>query len=325
MHLHAFVSQYYDNNILNYSDSDRTLYKETSSSGGNTRFAVETLDDNVIEVGARFTYESSGRKSSMWRARLKGSADLFARNSFRNYSQWGLELRKYISRSYIEFSLSWLPYYNLRNLYWQPQFRHGDTREYMPAEFRRTNYALEVGASFSRQLDGRVSIGLSSTNYKFPFDERDNTTFTESGRLGYDVSKRITLYGGFGFAQSRAAGRDSTSQFFGGVKDISYNAILAEFGARVKCDRRGRIVASGSFDYQHQHYRSRKQYGDKGHYGRIDHDRTFDLSLSWRVTNRWQPKLNYVYHSSTSNVSPGTTDFGSYTAYHVGAMLTVFF
>jgi hypothetical protein len=92
----------------------------------------------------------------------------------------------------------------------------------------------------------------------------------------------------------------------------------------MKCDRRGRVIAAGSFDYQNQKYTSVKP-SDSGHIGRIDHDYDFGLSLSWRATDRLQPELNYEYRTSSSNVIAGATEFGSFSGYRVGAQLTAYF
>ncbi len=332
-HAYGFITEYYDNNILNYSDTDRTLF----GTGTNPKRydPLKNLDDYVTDLGARFTYESGGRRSEMWRVRLKGDATLFAHNRFRNYTLWGLEMRRNIRRSYVEVGVTWLPNYKLRNLYWRPMANRPLGVRYAAADFKRITYDAQLGIALSRRLDGRIDISAGTTNYKSPFDERDNSTVNESMRLTYDVSKRVTVYGGFGFVQSRADGRNlppseivRDSNYVNPVqsvpRDISYNATTAEIGGRVKCDRRGRVIAAGSLDYQHQKYTSQKPL-DTGHNGRIDHDYDLNLSLSWRASDRLQPELNYEYRKSSSNVAAGVAEFGSFTGYRLGAQLTAYF
>lgn len=318
LHLYGYMTEGFDNNILNYSDNDRALFDSVPS---NQRFGISSLNDRATTIAARLTYEYGRRKRGMWRLRLKGDATFFALNSFRRYTQWGAEVRRIIGHSYAELSFGWLPKFNLRNLYWRPMVGRPIGVRYAAADFGRLTYGLEFGTALTPRLDGRVNLDLGFSNYKFPFDERDNSTVTESARLTYEVSRRANIYGGFGLAQSRAAGRDSANAL---VKDISYNARLAEFGLRFKCDSRGRIIASGSIDYQHQNFRSAKPL-DVSHYRRIDDDYEFNSSLSWRLSDYFQPEFSYSYRLTRSNVVSSSADFGSYSAHRIGLQVTAYF
>ena len=318
LQVNGFMTESFDNNILNYSDNDRALFDSTPS---NRRFGVSSLNDRATTIGARLTYEYGRRKRGMWRLRVKGDATFFALNSFRRYTQWGADVRRVVGHSYAELSFGWLPKFNLRNLYWRPMVGRPIGVRYAAADFGRLTYGLELGTALTPRLDGRVNLDLGSSNYKYPFDERDNSTVTESARLTYELSRRATIYGGFGLAQSRAAGRDSANAL---VKDISYNARLAEFGARIKCDHRGRIIASGSLDYQHQNFRSAKPL-DVSHYRRIDDDYGFSSSMSWRLSSVFQPEFDYSYRVTRSNVVSSSADFGSYTAHRFGLQMTAYF
>lgn len=314
----GLISESYDNNILDYSESDRLLFKAVPT---NPRFGVSRLDDHITDARLRLAFESGTRRTSQWLLRLKGDATFFSSNRFRNYTQWGVEVRRTVRRVYAEFEFAWLPSYNLRNLYWRPMVGRPIGVKYAPADFGHLTYGLETGAALSRRLEARVNFGLGLSNYHFPFDERDNRTWMEMARLTYAISRRVVVSGGLGLAQSRAAGRDSTNAI---VKDVSYNATLVEIGARVKCDPRGRVVATASIDYQHQAYRSAKPL-DVSHYHRVDRDYDYTASLSWRVTEYLQPELNYEYRKSQSSVVPAATDFGSYTAGRVGVRITSYF
>jgi len=330
--LYGFITEYYDNNILNYSDSDRATYEALTST--NQRFAIKALADYITDVGLRFTYEGGGRRSEMWRLRVKGDATLLANNDYRNYTLWGFEIRRNIHRSHVELGVTYLPKYNLRNLSWRPMPSRPLGERYTAAEFKRLTYDFEFGSALSKKMDWRMNFSLGSTDYKIPFDERDNTTLGESTRLTLDLSKRATIYGGFGFRQSRADGRNMAVELVNDInyanpvqtvpKDISYNAKTAEIGWRMECDRRGRIVAASSFDYQNQKYTSQEPL-DTGHFDRVDHDYDLDLSLSWRVSDVWQPELNYAYRSSSSTVVAGAGEFGSFSGYRLGMQLTAYF
>jgi hypothetical protein len=317
-HFSGFLSESYDNNILNYSDHDRALFDSTVVPAG--RFGINHLDDYVTEIGGRLTAES-GKRHNALRLRLKFDGTLFSNNSFRHYAQWGLEVRKNIKRSYLELSFSWLPKFNLRNLYWRPMASRPFGVRYAPADFGRLSYELEFGTAVTSRLDLRLVGGLGLSNYNYPFDERDNSTVTEQVKGSYDLSRRATLSASLGLAQSRAAGRDSTNAI---VKDVSYNAWLAGLSARFKCDRKGKTIASTSFNYQHQSYLSNKAL-DVSHFERIDHDYEFTLSLSSRLTSYFQPELSYGYRSTSSNVVTSAADFGSYTAYRFGLQVTAYF
>lgn len=318
LHWYGYMTESFDNNIINYSDADRTLFETEPT---NQRFAISSLDDRATTVGARMTYDYGRRRSGLWRIRLRGSATFFALNSYRRYSQWGMELRRIIGRSYGEISFGWLPKFNLRNLYWRPMPDRPVGVRYAAADFSRVSFGLELGTALTSKLDGRVNLELGSSNYKYPFDERDNSTVTESARLSYDLSRRASVYGGFGLAQSRAAGKDSLNPV---VKDISYNARLAEVGARYKFDRRGRIIASGSLDYQHQDFKSQKPL-DLNHYQRVDDDYEFNSSLQWRVSDYFVPEFDYSYRTTKSNVTSSSADFGSYTAHRFSLQVTAYF
>ena len=318
LHWFGFQTESFDNNMLNYSDEDRALFDSLPSS---QRFAISSLDDRATSIGARLTFDYGRRKTGLWRLRLKGDATFFALNSYRRYTQWGVELRRVVGRSYGELSFGWLPKFNLRNLYWRPMPGRPIGVRYAAADFSRVTFGLELGTALTSRLDGRINLQLGASNYKYPFDERDNSTVTESARLTYDLSKRATVYGGFGFAQSRAAGRDSVNAL---VKDVSYNARLAEVGVRFKCDRRGRVIASSSLDYQHQDFQSAKPL-DLSHYQRVDDDYEFSTSLSWHASENFQPELNYSYRTSKSNVTSSAADFGSYSAHRFGLQMTAYF
>jgi hypothetical protein len=318
MRAHGFISESYDNNILDYSDHDRALFE--SSLLPNQRFGIHSLHDQITDIGAHLSWDF-GKRRQAWRVRLKGEATLFALNTFRHYTQWGLELRRTMHHTYAEAGISWLPKYNLRNLYWRPMAGRPFGVRYTAANFSRVSYDAEVGSALSNRLDARLNFSLALNNYNYPFDERDNHAISEVSHLSYDLSRRIVLSGSVGFAQCRAAGRDSVNAI---VKDISYNAFTAGIGVRVKCDRRGRVVASGSVDYQHQRYRSAKPL-DVSHYHRLDDDYEFGSSLSWRLTDWLQPELSYTYRMSKSSVVVSSADFGSFTAGRLGLQLVSYF
>ncbi len=316
---YGFVGRYYDNNVFDYSKDDRKLFD--TATVPIPRISVESLDDYLTDFGARLTCESGGRKSSAWRARLKADATLYERNSIRNYAQWGVELRKNLSRYYCELNFTWLPHLNVRKLYWRPMPERPTGLRYKDADLNRLSYGLEIGSSLAKNCDGRINVGITSTDYNFPFNERDNESTNESIRLTADVTKRLSVFGSAGLIQCRAGGRDSLNPI---VKDISYNATTMSTGVRVGLDSRSRFVAATALYYQHQKYLSTKP-ADDGHYQRKDNDYEVDASLSWRVSPRWQPEFNFSHRASSSSVITNAVDFSSYDATRFGVQLTAYF
>jgi len=313
------VSEYYDNNIFDYSDAARSEFDSLTSR--SSKYPIKNLADYVTSVGLRVDYCLDPDAKWQWHIRGRYDANLYARNHYRDYNQWGLELRSGTRSGYATFAFRWLPKYNLRTLYWRKMPQRPTGVRYAAADFSRLSYSLELAARFSTALDGRLALETRRNNYVFPFDERDNTTRTAEAQLTLQLSRRWETYLQVNLGQTAAAGKDSVS---GKVEDVSNNESSVEAGIQWKVDHRGRVVASTSAAYDHQRYTTGK-LADTHHYRRIDNEFNWDIDLSWRLHRLWQPEIFYKHRRSTSSTPSSAIDVGSFSGYRLGLQLVHYF
>lgn len=298
--------------MFNYSATDR---KEFDTSGtANPRFGIKNIDDFVTDVGARLDYTIGSKRTVQWRIRGLYDANIYARNTFRNYNQLGLDLRVANKRSYLEFAGRWLPKYYLRNLYWRHLPGTPKHSRYAAADYTRLSLAAELGTRISRRLDGQFNLEIRKNDYVFPFNERDNTSLTGRARLKWRVSRKLDTYLQGTLGEVAAAGKDSSSLL---ISDISNRESGIETGLRVRPDRRQRITVDVSFAYTHQRYTSTKS-ADQSHYHRVDNEYDWDAGVSWQMHKHWQPGLFFSHRKSDSTIPQGPPDVGSFVGYRVG-------
>ena len=306
------VSEYYDNNVFNYSSTDR---REFDTSGtANPRFGIKNLADFVTDVGARLDYTTGSKRKVQWRIRGLYDANVYARNAFRNYNQLGLELRVAVKRSYLELAGRWLPKYYLRNLYWRHLPSTPKHSRYAAADYTRLSLAAELGTRISRRLDGQVNLEVRKNDYAFPFNERDNTSMTGRARLKWRINRKLDAYLQGSLGKVAAAGKDSVSIL---ISDISNRESGMEAGVRLRPDRLQRVAVSVSFAYSHQRYTSVKT-ADRSHYYRKDNEYDWDVGVSWQIHRHWQPGLLFSHRRSVSTIPQGLVDVGSFNGYRFG-------
>lgn len=316
---YVIVNAYYDDNVFDYSGTDRML--RDTAVVAPSRFAIDELGDYVTDVALRLDRVWERGRRSSWRIRLRYDADLYARNTFRNYHQFGAELRRETRRTYFEGSFRWLPKFYLRDLYWRPMPGRPLGVTYAPAGFTKYSYRLEFGRRLARHLDGRTWLTINRRDYDYPFDERDNTTFGGGIRIDRRFSRRLSANLRFELGFSDAAGADSISAT---VVDVSYHSRLAGGEVQIHLDRGRNLDFTQSVRYEHQTYTTGR-VTDTYHYGRQDDEYELESQLTWRPHPHWQPRLFYNYRKATTTTAPGASDVGAFTGNRVGLQLIHYF
>lgn len=317
---YAFLRQSYDDNVFDYSQTDRNTFD--TATAALQRFPIEKAGDYVTEFSARADYVWSRGRHTSTRGRLRYDADLYARNTFRNYHQLGAEWRLERRHSYVEASLRWLPKYYLRHLYWRPMPERPVGVRYAPATFTKYAFDLEWGGRLVRRLDARIVASFDRRDYDFPFDERDNNTYGMASRVTIGASHRLDLYLEAELATSRAAGADSASP---AVVDVSNHRRALEVGFEWALDRGGRLRLAQSLAYGHQSYTT-GNVADLQHHGRRDDEYRWETDLTWHPVRSWQPRLYYAYRKGTTTADlVGATDVGSFTGNRLGLQLVRYF
>lgn len=316
---YVIVNEYYDDNVFDYSGNDRTLMDTSATVPG--RFAIDHVGDYVTDAALRLDrLWEHGRRSS-WRLRLRYDADIYARNTFRNYHQFGVEFRHEARRTYFETGFRWLPKYYLRDLYWRPMPERPAGVNHAPANFTKYAFNLEAGTQLARHLQGRTWLAIDRHDYDFPFDERDNTSYSAGVRVDSRLTRRISGQLRFELGTSKAAGADSTSPT---VVDVSYHSRAAAAELELRIDRTRNIDLTQSFRYEHQSYTT-DRITDVYHYGRKDDEYEWETQLTWRPHPHWQPRLFYAYRRGTTTTSPGATDVGAFSGNRAGLQLIHYF
>ncbi len=159
-------SEFYDNNIFDYSDAAKFMYD--TANGSSPRFPIRSLSDRVSDIGTRVDLQVGTRRSLVCRVRLRYDARVYDRNRYRSYNQFGLELRLSKRHSYLELSSRYLPKYNLRSLYWRRMAQRPSGVRYAAADYSRQTFGIEVGARISALFDARINLEGRRFDYVFP-------------------------------------------------------------------------------------------------------------------------------------------------------------
>lgn len=314
---YCFVSSYYDNNVFSYSDQDRDRFAAGDTTSG--RYPIEDLFDYVTTLAARGDYRWNIHDQSMWRARLLYDGTFYALNTDRTSHRFGASLERQLPRANVTLSGNYTPDYYLRHLYWRPMPGRPAGVRYAAAQYDKFVVGVDGDIRLSHTVNGLMTMGFARRNYDYPFDERDNDTYSFGAGVDVAAHPRLDLSLLLSADLSNASGADSTSPV---VADISNNRYGFKVTGSWRMSRWLRFVQS--FDYGHQVYTSDK-VADISHFDRRDDE--IETTSELRVINLggWQPQAYFQYRASTSTVPPGIAEFGQYTAFRFGLQVTYYF
>lgn len=317
VHGYMFVKGYFDDNVFSYSDADRQIFD--SGTATSDKFPISSLSDYVTTLALRGDYDWGIRRHSLWKLRLMADGTVYARNSDRNSLGLGLALRRSLSHSDAELSVNYTPSYYLRNLYWRPMPERPTGVRYAPARYSRVVVKARTQTRLTRKVDGVFEAAVANRNYRFPFDERDNNTYSGAAGVELSLSRRLRgiCLGKLDLSRARGANAADSS-----VEDVSNNAFGIELGASYRMSRK--VTASESVEYSHQTYTT-DNVMDAAHFARRDHDIAATSRVRVTLENGWQPQVFFTYHDSRSNTPAGVADFGQYTRYRMGLQMTRYF
>jgi hypothetical protein len=317
---YLIASGYFDDNVFDYSAVNRSIIGTPADTSG--RFPISSVGDFITELSARVdcVRKAPGRKRDNWRARLRYDGHLYANNTFRNYHQFGAELRRDVGRTYVEVTGLYLPEYYLRELYWRPMPSRPPGVRYAPARYAKYSFALETGTRLQRTLDGHIWWAWDRRDYEAPFDERDNHSNEWGAALAWKATDRVEAQIHGGYATVAAAGAQATDSL---IADISNRQYFGRALLDLQLDAAGRFRLTPSFYYEQQEYTTDNRY-DVSHYNRRDEEMSLDVHLTWRASSHWQPRLFYEYRRGTSTAKLAT-DVGEYTGNQIGLQVIYYY
>lgn len=317
VHGYMFVKGYFDDNVFSYSDADRQTFD--SGTATNDKFPMSSLSDYVTTLALRGDYDWGIRRHSLWKMRVMVDGTMYARNSDRNSLGLGLALRRSLRHSEAELSVNYTPSYYLRNLYWRPMPERPTGVRYAAARYSRAILKARVQTRLTRRVDGVLETAVANRNYEFPFNERDNNTYSGAAGIEASLSRRVrgTFLGRVDLSKARGANATDPS-----IEDVSNNAFGVELGASYRVSRK--VSASESVEYTHQTYTTDNAM-DSAHFDRRDNDVAATSRIRVTLENGWQPQVFFTYHGSRSNTPAGVADFGQYTRYRMGLQMTRYF
>ncbi len=315
---YAYLGLYYDDNVFNYSDSDRQTFE------GRTqpleRFPIESLDDFVAVPAVRVDYLWKIRRHSDWRVRAMADAQIYTSNTIKNYSRFGLSLRRRVRDGSVALALRYTPSYYLRHLFWRQMPERPAGVRFAAAQFNKFSLALDSRYNFSPAWVGLFGFDFAYRNYDFPFDERDNSTYSIAAGARYRASRALRLKFLASVGWSRAKG---PNQVPGALADISNNQYGFQGGFTWRIS--GGLRLDETLVYSHQSYTTSNPL-DTAHFDRRDKDIHWSNRLYWRIDRHWQPQVFYVYRNSSTSVdSPLYFDVGQYRGNRAGVQVNYFF
>jgi hypothetical protein len=222
--LDAALSLTYDDNIINYSDSDLDLL-ESDSPGG--KFAIESKDDWIIVT--RVSPRMSGRLIGD----RKGWIDLgftyyaYAANDVRRYSRISFGARQYLTgRLYGEANYGYIPNYYYRNVFIGQDVLGNDI--FQEAKFSKHSMSLEAGYEISKSLDARAAYIFQAKSYNRQFEYRDIELNGFDFGGAWRPLKAIRLWSLYSFERAVAEGADKADS----ILDVSYDSWDLTIGIR---------------------------------------------------------------------------------------------
>lgn len=318
------VSSLYDDNILQYSDAQRSLF---DSGTKPDRFSIESSDDLVWDPYLSLGWSNQmghGRSRSL---RLRGSGEFHQKNGTADFRSFSAAWRESFSRdSRLTVYAYRLPHFYLRQLFDE------DTVPPFPglSRYRRAEFGLSIGsASWRQRISGKtraeISYRYEHRGYNRDFVERSSNT--HQGELGIEWFRlpnrgAVDLYGGYRKSKAKGDDGDEPAGATPDDPDVSYHGIVAGFRGGMEFARGAgwRLGADLGYELGTRAYESGLPT-DKYHFKRNDTSHMIDATLRLSFRPHWSVRGLYHFDHNTANLgttAPPSADTGSFTENQVG-------
>jgi hypothetical protein len=276
----------YDDNVINYSESDLDLFESDSLAG---KFAIESKDDWIITPRIHPRLETKFIRGM--KATLEAGFDYsaFMQNDVKNYSRLSLRGRQYFSKKlYGQVSYYFIPDYYYRNY----TTVSGDTSTYAEAKFSKHSLGIEVGYEIIPDLTGSVQYIFQHKSFNKEFDFRNSNLNGVDIEAIYRLKLPFRVWAIYGFESSKADGADMADSYI----DVSYDAWDITLGGRyfssILPKYKPEFFVSGQIrDIKFQTDR----LNDVFRLGREDQNILLKLGTNWRMAYGIRMEAEYAY------------------------------
>ncbi|MBI5869101.1 MAG: hypothetical protein HZB43_12590 [candidate division Zixibacteria bacterium] len=307
------VRGYYDGNILDYSQRDLDHFKSRTHLN---KFALETTDDWVSDLGGDVGRRWGSRSRNEYRVRLSADVHWYARNQIKNWVDYAAEGRWARRKTTLIAHLGWTPHFYVRELQARNIPRqYPASPPYRAAEYHAWSANLEYRFQSALPLEHRLSAGWKRTDYSHVFDERDNSTYWAEYGWQVPLTAASSASWSYRYASVLTAGRNLPANFV----DISRSEHTLQAGLEYDSPH-SPLGAALAVAYERQNFTSGKST-DFDHYGRHDDEVRIVPEIRLTLSGGWRYKLFYQWTHDTSN-SKQTADFGAFSDNQLGLRVT---
>ncbi len=226
----------YNDNILKYSDSYLTKFKNKEDEG---RFHINTSDGLVLDKSLKLssTFLFFGKNKTI----LDGSIarHSYINNKIKTWNQIDFGLQQHITkRLIINLSYSYLPKFYVRH------YRDDDwvdiygyvPETFQPFEFAKNAYGFWIQNSFfkNKQTKLRLSLDYGKYYYNQHFTEYNSNNLNYGINLYQTVKKKLKFELGYQFVTSKAKGFDGIQETKDNSDDSDASYESDEFSSAIK-------------------------------------------------------------------------------------------
>ncbi len=324
------VTQYYNDNILDYSAKDLLLLNnldDAIASETNARkkrllqqkFSVDKQDDAITTLRARVGVSKEFIANNPTSLRFKAAHSLYGHSPIKDYTSFGVEIRqRFLKKYYFSMGYSQLPEYYLRNLQYKDFNYPKSSINYVKniqATLKKNSLEFEVGGNLTSKFFTSLQFDVEQTSYNREFEERNSTINVLALDGSYKLTKATKLNFDYTYSNSIADGSDNPDTNFADVSNYSHRFNI---GAEVDLKRATKLPVQwrSVFVYESQTYTSDKS-ADKFHTGRKDNFYKFFTEVEYALSKSVALSLNYLWEENTTNLNE-TSDAGSYQMHQAG-------
>ncbi len=314
------VSMIYDDNFLQYSDSQILMFE----SGLNPdRFSIQTTDDLLGLPSVALTWSQRRHEGRSRSIRIRWSGEFHKENKTADFPSYGATYRESFSRkSRLTLAGYWLPRYYIRQLF---------DEDFIPpfpglSRYRRAEFSLAIGSAAWRQRLGmrsraEIEYQLEHRGYNPDFTER--TSDTHQVALDFERYRlpgrgTLDLLGGYRISNAKGVDADGLQD----DPDVSYRGVIAglDWGVELKRRKAWRLGADVSYALGTRAYTSDLP-SDRYHYRRHDVSHTAGVGVRWSLRPHWALRGLYQFEHNSANLgasAPAGSEQGSYSENRVG-------
>ncbi|MBI5214503.1 MAG: hypothetical protein HY960_01985 [Ignavibacteriae bacterium] len=326
------VTQYYNDNILDYSAKDLSKFNnfETEyraaldTSARNARllkqkFSIDKQDDAITALRIRGGISTEFITNNPTTFRFRMARSLYAHSPIKNYTSFGFEARqRFLKKYYFSFGYSQLPEYYLRNLQYKDYSYPKSSINYVKnvqASLKKNSLEFEIGGNLTSKLFSSLQFDIEQTSYNREFEERNSTTNVFALDGSYKLTRAMKLNLDYTYSNAKADGSDNPDT---NIADVTNYSHRFNAGAEVELKRATKLPLQWKFVvvYESQSYTSEKPT-DKFHLGRKDNFYKIFTEIEYTVLKNINLSLNYFWEENTTNLEE-TSDAGSYQSHQVG-------